>query len=1189
MINPKIKAMKSIRYFLFSLLFFTFLSANAQQGSSSYDPLPKLLPATPEAASIQRYGETEINLFKGEPGISIPLYTLAGGKLSMPLSLSYNAGGFRVGELSTCTGLGWNLNGGGMITRNIRGQSDFKDNGRKTPDLRTFNPSFDSRPADYLLARNILDYNYDTEPDIFSYNLPTQSGKFMFDDSLKNIYTIPYQKIKIDRLPGTDGFIITDGSGIQYFFTIKELNNISESCELGSPGQKELGGSQPVNWLLTKIKHPAGDSIVLSYEDYTLRYREGVSEIRYKYLPSSQCAGNSGDFISKERKCTRVLWLSGKRLKKISMPGTGEVELYYNTLRQDVDYYAENSNARSLDSIVARNNSNTVRKFSFGYGYFQSDGMANAVANDVPLYKRLKLNTLTEEGRGSYTFNYNTATNLPQRLSSSQDVLGYCNGTSPITRSMIPCVNGGGYAGCSLRDVDSRYLDANLITNIRYPTGGVSKFYFEPHRRTYYKYVYDTAFGGVGIDANPETIVTDSVVLNASTDNYLSVNWSLPCVNDRLVGCSRGSVKLPNGKRIQLDSIGESGNIILDRQPGKYILRISNSQQFVSSANISMVWVDSVTRRKLKAMQYSSGVRIKQVIDSAGFNAPEVKKLYVYENPADSLEYFTDHRSANFTNYIETRACIPDYANLKYCNYIQYNGQSVSPYGIENDYQYGYQYVSVHYDTLNNTRRGREDYIFATQENDMDSIGLYSEYLHFGKLLSKKEMRFDGVQNKFIPYQEESNRYTFLIDEQDFWGQNTVPRFTNRGEKFIAGLQLQMTYPEITGGCIATASPSPVIPAEYAANSYVRTSFINFPSGNTVSLYPIGGGLIKKSTTVYYDNPVHALPTRTVTVNSTGDSLITLLKYIDDYPIVATSDPVVEAMNNLRTKNIVNTPVEKISLLKKPDGTQYIVSATLTTYKTGQPFPDKLYNMELSEPLLYSQFQQSSVSVSGIFFKDSRYREQASFGNYDAKGNILQMQKTNDLPVAYIWDYNGQLPIAEIKGATAAQVAYTSFEADGSGNWSITATARNSNTAITGTKSYELSSGNISLTSLPTGTKYIVSAWLKNGNATVNGAAPTISYTRNGWTYCQYELPVTANSVTISGTATIDELRLYPKDAAMVSFTHIPLIGISGACDATNKIIYYEYDGLGRLASIRDQDKNILKLFDYQYQVNSNQ
>ena len=61
------------------------------------------------------------------------------------------------------------------------------------------------------------------------------------------------------------------------------------------------------------------------------------------------------------------------------------------------------------------------------------------------------------------------------------------------------------------------------------------------------------------------------------------------------------------------------------------------------------------------------------------------------------------------------------------------------------------------------------------------------------------------------------------------------------------------------------------------------------------------------------------------------------------------------------------------------------------------------------------------------------------------------------------------------------------------------------------------------------------------------------------------------------GTVWFDDIRLHPSDAQMTTYTYGPLIGITSQCDENNRIIYYEYDGFGRLILIKDQDKKIVE------------
>ena len=49
-------------------------------------------------------------------------------------------------------------------------------------------------------------------------------------------------------------------------------------------------------------------------------------------------------------------------------------------------------------------------------------------------------------------------------------------------------------------------------------------------------------------------------------------------------------------------------------------------------------------------------------------------------------------------------------------------------------------------------------------------------------------------------------------------------------------------------------------------------------------------------------------------------------------------------------------------------------------------------------------------------------------------------------------------------------------------------------------------------------------------------------------------------------------------------YTYKPLIGIISETDANGITIYYEYDDYGRLKLIRDNNKNIIKSYQYHYQ-----
>ncbi|WEA03844.1 hypothetical protein [Mucilaginibacter sp. SJ] len=205
------------------------------------------------------------------------------------------------------------------------------------------------------------------------------------------------------------------------------------------------------------------------------------------------------------------------------------------------------------------------------------------------------------------------------------------------------------------------------------------------------------------------------------------------------------------------------------------------------------------------------------------------------------------------------------------------------------------------------------------------------------------------------------------------------------------------------------------------------------------------------------------------------------------------------------------------------------------------------------------------------------------YDQYDlGNGNILQFtdkQQTNSV----IWDYNKEYVIGQIKNSDYASVAYTSFESDGTGRWKYAGFPLKDILAPAGKSVYSLSTGAVYRDSLSTSKTYIVSYWSKNGQQTVsNSTSVTQGYTYNGYTYYEHAVTYpTGGTVTISGTGTIDELRLYPTDSQMSTFVYEPLLGITSQTDVTGKITYYEYDASKRLMNIKDQAGNIVKHIDY--------
>ena len=120
-----------LRILTFSLLIsFNFSLYSQATPKVDLSVLKNKLPPSPTAAALGQYGEVPVSLYNGMPQVNVPITQLSGNDMTMPISLSYHASGNKVNQIASWVGLGFSLNAGGVITREVRDQPDdiFKIN-----------------------------------------------------------------------------------------------------------------------------------------------------------------------------------------------------------------------------------------------------------------------------------------------------------------------------------------------------------------------------------------------------------------------------------------------------------------------------------------------------------------------------------------------------------------------------------------------------------------------------------------------------------------------------------------------------------------------------------------------------------------------------------------------------------------------------------------------------------------------------------------------------------------------------------------------------------------------------------------------------------------------------------------------------------------------------------------------------
>jgi YD repeat-containing protein len=323
-----------------------------------------------------------------------------------------------------------------------------------------------------------------------------------------------------------------------------------------------------------------------------------------------------------------------------------------------------------------------------------------------------------------------------------------------------------------------------------------------------------------------------------------------------------------------------------------------------------------------------------------------------------------------------------------------------------------------------------------------------------------------------------------------------------------------------------------------------------------------GNSVVETETYSYEKIPTHYQVTRTHKVNSQGDALDNVLTYPTDYasapyPSMMQRDMIAYPITQTTTKNSV------------------FLNSFATNYLNWS-------NNIIAPGSVQTQMGSNPVETRFVY------------SAYDAVGNVLVEQKSTDVPTAFIYGYNNQYTIAQVTNASVADIAYTSFEDNAcpgtQGNWAISAASCTADNSVPfGSSAYTLSAGaTLQKTGLTSSISYVVSYWSKNGSYTVSGgSSATAGKTINGWTYYQHTVS-NAIAVTITGSGEIDDVKLYPSTAQMTTYTYSPLIGITTITDPNNITVYYTYDALNRLATIKDSDGNVMKNYAYHY-INGNE
>ena len=1209
------------------------LSTGIVYGQTAPDvPYNAPAPPSPNVSGILKYGDIPIDYHTGTPDISIPIYDINVGELHVPISLSYHASGFKVNENASDVGLGWTLNAEGILSQSVLGEPD--DGSYITNEPRfsggvALNPGHVS--DDYYFVYQLFNHGTDGVPDLYNYSLNGHSGKFInaqISTSLNKFWGLPQQDDSIiqTHTPGVTYLAanaytweIITADGTQYFFNDPAEQTLSKPSAFSG-----TGGSTLTDWVLTantwyvtKIVSANNiDTITFSYDDVSYNTFEGYSGVVTSWannslqpvccvggcaflsgggLPFLPLGANSG-VINETSAQT-----AGKQLHTINFRN-GSIEFHPSSApREDLSL-----DAYAIDKVIIKNGNGAVIKVAhMNYDYY------NPGTHD-PYKERLKLNsvvfnsntaTVSTADAQTYTINYNS-TPLPVKTTYAFDHWGYYNGATGNS-TMIPSASVSGdfsYSGAN-REPDAASMMAGIIQSITYPTGGYTKYDFEPNdvslpNTTYY---VDSPEASVSFTYSMSPIIQHAIDLDHVF--YVDpVRFPTGVTATFYGNCSppSGSVYTAFNEAHQYIALYKDGittQVINYPFPagGTYdysttvTLAAGHSYAVSAGSHFGSFMVHAYLSINVPHIQDNShtivgGLRIKQITNHDQYTNKDNVKKYTYVMPNSTASSGLIWRMPEYISYnYDIEQCPPAFAGgvpLVGCISATNQGFSISSNSVNHAGQgnlVNYSYVEE-IDGYNG-QGGKSIYHYSN----------YHDYTQIGGAI--EQSWWNGM----------------LFDKTDYdrWG-NKVHKTTNHWiEKIPTGT------PPFQGQdwfCIA-ADPC-VGGSPFVNNSRYRTDPYFFPSDwwytdttKDSSYYSNGDVVFNKS--FVYGNPAHKQITQINSDFSDGSQLQQLYKYPKDYVVptgyTATGDLL--TITYLQSFHIDNTPIEQITL--KGNGSSFSAissryfkwanynftsgAASLSTW-----LPYQEWILRTTTPIALGVFSPSQVTTSGTYANvtiSPSYKLENTVNSYDVRGNVIDLT-TVPAQWASLYFYSNQYLVAKAKNATNGQIAYSGFETGETGNWTYNTANITGSSHLTGNNAYQLSSSSdinwSNASAYSSDVNAIVSFWAKAGGSpvTVNSTSAITGNTQNGWTYYEYRISV-SGGVTIhsSGSTTIDELRLYSEQSQMETYTYDPLVGMTAKCDINNTITYYEYDSDGRLVIVRDADGNIVKKYEYGVQV----
>ena len=1105
-----------MKLILWSAVISGLLFSNKSFAQSNFGRLEdNLIPQSPEATAIIKHVALPVTLYTGLPQVSVPIFEIKGHTLSLPIALSYDFNGYKPSETASRVGLGWSIQGGGVITRMVKGRVDNED----ANVIRQYDDYVDVNilTRKQTVTRDIAEGYIDGEPDLYVFSCGSLSGKFIIHKG--HAYTFPYQNIRIQG--STGGFMITAENGDRYFFDAPEVTDQLHQV----PGTLPVPQHESA-WFLTKII--SADLVdTITYQYSTSSYFRQPPYVD-KYTITDATAINGGTHYW-EKVAGTGNGITTQILSSIHYKNTS-VSFVDGTSRTD-EYYG----SAALASVVVTNHDvgpTFTKVFALSHNY--QNWKLNLVQVNVTDHLTSPTETQTykfeyEGGINSNNGIYNWAS-----LERSIDQWGYYNGAVSNQYKMMfteddiylsPYQYGN-------RATNLTYCKTNALRKLVYPTGGQTLFEYEQNKFSSGSTEYD----GPGIRVK-RVLSFDDI------NNPVPAQIKKYTYGDAIVfynGYIYGGALKRHDSRCDAGSDPDKLDYTLQASIPPMMSELLNMPFYYGTVTETSQSSENSGLTEYKFNSYNSE-------DPDIYLAEQTEKIFKNNSliPVRRVTH-TDVIVPKFS-FIGTTASLSDIIGTgSLCQLVPTPDLTQPVEGLEQVYQAepSSQFVSAY--------RKRQQ----TQETTWDGDGA-------NPLTVSINYYYDNPDHAYPTRTVTQNSKgqvltTYVKYPLDYLPSSVSSRSTMDAAYTTAKIQAMQNY----GYCHSAL--------ESALASYQPFSSHSTAFSNITSSYHCEADYLTASTTA-------------ITNRNTAWT-----QYYQGLNTARTNStiPWKTSVYWMLENNLFSPAIETYTTVQR-NGGEYLVSATRNEFILINAGPSvfaaklgSISQVEVADNLLKSTFLANP---------DNYYRKQAEF-EYNTAVQLVAQWKINDAKQSFVWSDNSPYVLAASTNSAPADLAYTGFEFEGNGNWSgVNNASLQSAGGLTGTRYYQQNSFSLSKSGLNSSTTYRVSYWSKNGSYSITGTESNYpklrqTVTLGGAAWTLYEHLVSGQStVTITGSGSLDELRLCPQGAQMSTYSYQQLVGVTAQTDANNRITFYEYDGFGRLSIVRDQDQRVLKKYAYHH------